>query len=89
MLFERCRSVHTVGMAYPITVVFLDGSWRVLRVTRAPAGRVLFCLRARHVLECHIAAAIRVGDVLMGARAASPVPLYSSGCASRGREQLG
>lgn len=70
MLFERCRSVHTMGMRFPITVAFLDGSWRVLRVTRAPANRVLFCLRARHTLECHIAVDIRVGDVL--SRRAAP-----------------
>ena len=29
LLIERCRSVHTFGMRVPITVVFLDRSWRV------------------------------------------------------------
>lgn len=70
MLFDRCRSVHTIGMAYPITVAFLDASWRVIRVVRAPAGRVLFAHRARRVLECHIGADVRVGDLL--SRRAAP-----------------
>ena len=64
MLFERCRSVHTFGMRSPITVVFLDRSWHVVRVVRASPGRFLFCRRARHVLECHVGADVRVGDVL-------------------------
>jgi len=66
LLLERCRSVHTIGMRYPITVVFLDRSWRVVRIDRSPAGRMLFCRRARHVLECHIGADVRRGDVLGG-----------------------
>ena len=64
MLFERCRSIHTFGMRVPITVVFLDRSWRVIRVVRASSGRIVCCRRARHVLECHIGADVRVGDVL-------------------------
>ena len=64
LLLERCRSVHTFGMRLPITVVFLDSSWRVIRVVRAQPGRLLFCHRARRVLECHIGAAVAVGDTL-------------------------
>ena len=64
LLLERCRSVHTFWMRLPITIVFLDGSWRVIRVVRAQPGRLLFCRRARRVLECHIGAAVRVGDHL-------------------------
>jgi hypothetical protein len=64
MLLARCRSVHTIGMPVPITVAFLDASWRVLRVERAPSGRIMVCRRARHVLECHIGADVRVGDEL-------------------------
>jgi uncharacterized protein len=64
MLFERCRSVHTVGMRVAITVAFIDRSWRVVRVVRASPGRILVCLRARHVLECHIGADVRLGDDL-------------------------
>jgi uncharacterized membrane protein (UPF0127 family) len=64
MMLERCRSVHTIGMTFPITVAFLDDSLHVTRVERRPAGRIMFCRRARHVLECHIGADVRVGDVL-------------------------
>ncbi len=64
MLFERCRSIHTIGMKFPITVAFLDDSWRVIRVERTPAGRIVSCRRARHVLECRIGADVRVGDQL-------------------------
>lgn len=64
LLLERCRSVHTFGMCVPITVVFLDRSWRVIRVVRARPGRLLFCRRARRVLECHIGAEVRIGDLL-------------------------
>ena len=64
LLLERCRSVHTYGMRVPITVVFLDRSWNAIRVVRAGPGRLLFCRRARRVLECHIAANVRVGDLL-------------------------
>ena len=84
LLFERCRSVHTFGMRTPITVFFLDREWRVVRVARAPSGRVLFCRRARRVIECHIGADVRVGDRLERAVAAPP-SLYFPGCASRGR----
>ncbi len=66
MLLESCRSVHTIGMTFPITVVFLDASRRVTRVERTPAGRIMFCRRARHVLECHIGADVRIGDLLSG-----------------------
>jgi hypothetical protein len=64
MLLERCRSIHTIGLAHPITVAFLDASWRVIRVERTSAGRVLFCRRARHALECHIGDDVHVGDIL-------------------------
>jgi uncharacterized membrane protein (UPF0127 family) len=68
MLLERCRSVQTIGMSFPITVALLDASWRVTRVVRLPAGRVVFSIRARHVLECHIGADVRVGDRISRAR---------------------
>jgi len=64
LFLERCRSVHTFGMRTTITVAFLDANMRVIRVVRASPGRVLFCRRARHVLECHVGADVRVGDVL-------------------------
>jgi uncharacterized membrane protein (UPF0127 family) len=48
----RCRSVHTFTMRFPLDVIFLDGSDRVVRVARDVAPRRLrTCLRARTVVE--------------------------------------
>ena len=42
LVFERCRAVHTVGMRFPIDVVFVDRGWRVVAVRHAVGpGRVL------------------------------------------------
>lgn len=63
LLLERCRSVHTVGMRFPITVAFLDRDLTVLEVRRLPVGRILLPrVRSRHVLELSIGADVRVGD---------------------------
>lgn len=32
MLITRCRNIHTVGMAYPIDVLFLDRDGRIVRI---------------------------------------------------------
>jgi len=34
LLIERCGAVHTVGMRFALDLVFLDRSWRVVRVVR-------------------------------------------------------
>jgi uncharacterized membrane protein (UPF0127 family) len=63
MLLERCRSVHTFGMRFPIDVVFLDRDHRVVDVCRVNPGRMtLSRLRARHVLECAADTRLRPGD---------------------------
>ena len=42
LLIENCGSVHTVGMRFPIDVIFLDHAWQVQRVCRhVSAGRWL------------------------------------------------
>lgn len=52
LVLRRCRSVHTVGMRFPIDVVWLDRRGRVLRVRRVVPGRVTRpVLRARVVVE--------------------------------------
>jgi hypothetical protein len=67
MLLERTRSVHTMGMRFPIAVAFLDAGYRVLEVRRLRPGRVSVPRRrARHVLECRADEDIRVGDRLLG-----------------------
>jgi uncharacterized protein len=52
LLLERCRSVHTFGMRYPIDVVLMDRSHRVVRVVRMAPGRLLLPRPGvRHILE--------------------------------------
>jgi uncharacterized membrane protein (UPF0127 family) len=71
MLFPRCRSVHTRGMAFGITMVFLDADLRVVDVVGAEPGRLLVPRRcARHVLELPAGVDLRAGDRLV---ATSPV----------------
>lgn len=52
LLLPGCRSIHTLGMRFPLDVVFLDGEGRPLRVEPAvPPGRFLAESRAEAVLE--------------------------------------
>ena len=47
-----CASIHTFGMRYPIDVVLLDGSGRVLASERRVApGRVVQADKAHYALE--------------------------------------
>jgi len=63
MLFLRCRSVHTFGMKEPISVAFLDGGMRVVRLRRCRPGRLVVTGRRRqHVLEFAVGSGTRIGD---------------------------
>ena len=64
MLFQHARSVHTYGMREAIVVALLDRRYRVIRVTTVPPRRVVWSLRARHVLEMPAGADIHEGDRL-------------------------
>ncbi len=62
LVLPRCRSVHTVGMRFPIDVVWLDGADRVVRVRRVVPGRIAWrVLRARSVVEVGAGAAAAWG----------------------------
>lgn len=62
LLIAPCSSIHTIGMRYPIDVVFLDREARVLRVCPAvKAGRMRFAPGARAVLELRRGIAARHG----------------------------
>lgn len=69
LLIAPCASVHTVGMGYPLDVVFLDAGDRVigLRPHVAP-WRACAQRGARSTLEFHHGVierfAIRLGDVI-------------------------
>jgi uncharacterized protein len=63
MLFERCRSVHTVGMRFTIAVASLDRDGRVIHVRRMRPRRLMMPRpQVRSVLECHADADVRAGD---------------------------
>jgi uncharacterized protein len=52
LFIAPCASIHTIGMRYPIDVVFVDREGRVLRVcTQVRAGRMRFARGAHGVLE--------------------------------------
>lgn len=57
-----CEAVHTVGMQFPIDVLFLSRDKRVLKIRpRMPAWRLSSCLRAFSVLELPAGAAASSG----------------------------
>jgi len=69
LLFERTRSVHTLGMRFPIDVAHLDGDGAVLRLTTMPPWRVGRPVAGgRSVVEAEAGSferwGIAVGDVL-------------------------
>lgn len=52
LLLERTRSVHTVGMRFPIDVAHLDAEGTVLRVATMKPNRIgAWVLKAASVLE--------------------------------------
>jgi uncharacterized membrane protein (UPF0127 family) len=52
LLIPRCRTVHTLGMRFPLDLVFLDGGERVVGLhRRVPPGRFIRCAAAMAVLE--------------------------------------
>jgi uncharacterized membrane protein (UPF0127 family) len=52
LLLRPARSVHTLGMRFPIDVAFCDGDLRVIRVVRMPRYRVSRLVwRSRAVIE--------------------------------------
>ncbi|MBP0594868.1 DUF192 domain-containing protein [Paraburkholderia sp. LEh10] len=66
---EPCNAIHTFGMRFPIDVVFIDASGRVLTIhPDVGRARMLVCWRARAALEMRAHAAqawrIAVGDSL-------------------------
>jgi hypothetical protein len=53
LLIPDARSVHTVGMRFPILIAWLDGSGVVVRTREMVPGRIAWSAPGgRHVLEC-------------------------------------
>jgi uncharacterized membrane protein (UPF0127 family) len=52
LLLPRCRSVHTIGMRWPVDLVWLDRAAAVVRIdARVPPWRLRTCRHARAVVE--------------------------------------
>jgi len=65
LLLTPARSVHTIGMRFPIDVAWLDDDLIVLRTTCMPRNRVSRpVLRARSVLEAEAGSFARWGLVV-------------------------
>jgi uncharacterized membrane protein (UPF0127 family) len=69
LLIRPARSVHTLGMRFPIDVAFCDADLRVLRVVRMPRHRVSRVVwRSRAVIEAEAGSfdrwKLRPGDEL-------------------------
>jgi uncharacterized membrane protein (UPF0127 family) len=69
LLLRPARSVHTIGMRFPIDVAFCDDELRVLRVVTMPRHRLgRPCVKAKCVLEAEAGAfahwELRPGDQL-------------------------
>jgi uncharacterized membrane protein (UPF0127 family) len=69
LLLERTRSVHTVGMRFPIDVAFCDKDLRIVRIVTLPARRVTRpAWRARCAIEVEAGRFahwnVKVGDQL-------------------------
>jgi uncharacterized membrane protein (UPF0127 family) len=70
MLIDRCGMVHTLGMRYPLDLVFLDGGGRVRKTVAGVApARLSGSLGASLTLELApgglAAAGVRPGDRLV------------------------
>ncbi len=70
LLIRPCKGVHTIGMKFPIDVVFLDYSNNVIGLCKdlQPNRMTSIRLRASSVLELPVgtvaATALKVGDVV-------------------------
>lgn len=52
LLIDPCPSVHTIGMSYPLDLVFLDADFRLLKqVSALKPLRWAACTNARATLE--------------------------------------
>jgi uncharacterized protein len=71
LLISPCNSVHTLGMRFPIGVIFLDGEYTICRLLPAlsPGRLSPWVPRAKHVLEVNPKLfehyALAVGDMLV------------------------
>jgi uncharacterized membrane protein (UPF0127 family) len=68
-LLRNCKAVHTIGLSYPLDILFCDASGRILRIVHGLGpGRMVRERRANHVWELCAGAAShwgwRIGDAV-------------------------
>lgn len=64
LVLEPCDAIHTFAMRFPIDVIFLDRSGRVMRVVeRVAPWRIVWTPGARTVIETAAGTAARLGLV--------------------------
>lgn len=79
LLIPGATAVHSLGMRFPIEVVWLDDALHVVEVRVLRPGRLTVPRpRARHVLECPVGTGLRPGERL--------VPVAVDARADRGRD---
>lgn len=62
LILERCNAVHTIGMRFPIDVIFLNADRCVMSITSdLKPGRFARCQGANAVLECNAGVAASYG----------------------------
>jgi len=68
LYFRKCSAVHTIGMSFPIDVLFLDAESRGLKIVTMGRWKVQTYSKASGVLELNAGAAeyhqIKVGQKL-------------------------
>ena len=64
LLIRPCSSIHTIGMKYPIDVLFMAADDRVLKIAASIApGRAAMAMGSAYVLELPAGTAKRTGTV--------------------------
>ena len=64
LVLEKCNSIHTIGMKFPIDVVFLDAGKKVLSVkSNMKSWKMAYCPGATRVIECNAGVASDKGIV--------------------------
>jgi len=64
LFITPCEGVHTVGMKFPIDVLFLSRQRTVVKITEAmKPWRISLCLRAHSVLELPAGMAAETGTL--------------------------
>lgn len=54
LMLDRCNSVHTIGMSFPIDLIFVDAGKKVVGVrNNLKPLRFAYCVGAKSVIECN------------------------------------